>query len=113
MTADPNSPAGYAVRSDIIDIVEIFEVNRKECARILVEYPKWTVKGTFKPRPGDPADSPDRIPLPGRDWQLESTLIEVLVVLFLHLLTWPDLVHLPLGHLDNTRRTVPPARESR
>lgn len=85
MTADPKSPAGYALRSDIIDIVEIFEVNRKECARILVEYPKWAVKGTFKPRPGDPADSPDRIPLPGRDWQLESTLIEVLVVLFLRL----------------------------
>lgn len=77
------------MRSDIIDIVEIFEVNRKECARILVEYPKWTVNGTFKPRPGDPTDSPDRIPLPGRDWQLESTLIEVLVVLLflLHVLT--------------------------
>lgn len=82
MTADPKSPAGYAVRSDIIDIVEIFEVNRKECARILVEYPKWTVIGTFKPRPGDPTDSLDRKPLLGRDWQLESTLIEVLAVLF-------------------------------
>ncbi|KAF8264305.1 MIF4G like-domain-containing protein [Lactarius quietus] len=79
VTADPKSPAGYAVRSDIIDIVEIFEVNRKECARILVEYPKWTVEGTFKPRPGDPTDSPDCIPLAGRDWQLESTLIETIL----------------------------------
>ncbi|KAH9175199.1 MIF4G like-domain-containing protein [Lactarius sanguifluus] len=79
VTPDPKSPAGYAVRSDIIDIVEIFEVNRKECARILVEYPKWSVEGTFKPRPGDPTDSPDRIPLPGRDWQLESTLIETIL----------------------------------
>jgi nuclear cap-binding protein subunit 1 len=78
ITADPKTPPGYAVRADLLDIIEIFEVNRKECARLLVEYPKWTVKGTFKPRPGDPTEASDRIPLPGRDWQLESTLIEVL-----------------------------------
>lgn len=78
ITADPKTPPGYAVRADLLDIIEIFEVNRKECARLLVEYPKWTVEGTFKPRPGDPAEASDRIPLPGRDWQLESTLIEVL-----------------------------------
>ena len=77
MTADPKTPAGYAVRTDLIDIIEIFEVNRKECARVLVEYPKWTISGTFKPRPGDPSEGPDRKPLLGRDWQLESTLIEV------------------------------------
>jgi hypothetical protein len=71
------------VRTDLLDIVEIFEVNRKECARLLVEYPKWTVTGTFKPRPGDPAEASDRIPLPERDWQLESTLIEVLFPFFL------------------------------
>jgi hypothetical protein len=41
------------------------------------------VEGTFKPRPGDPAEASDRIPLPGRDWQLESTLIEVLFLFFL------------------------------
>ncbi len=65
------------MRADLLDIIEIFEVNRKECARLLIEYPKWTVKGTFKPRPGDSAEASDPIPLPGRDWQLESTLIEV------------------------------------
>jgi len=41
------------------------------------------VKGTFKPRPGDPAEASDRKPIPGRDWQLESTLIEVLFSLLL------------------------------
>jgi len=81
ITADPKTPAGYAVRADLLDIVEIFEVNRKECSRLLVEYPKWTVKGTFKPRPGDPTDTPDRILVAGRDWQLESTLIEVMCLL--------------------------------
>lgn len=78
ITADPKTPPGYAVRADLLDIIEIFEVNRKECARLLVEYPKWTVIGTFKPRPGDLIEAPDRKPLLGRDWQLESTLIEVL-----------------------------------
>jgi len=78
ITADPKTPPGYAVRADLLDIIEIFEVNRKECARLLVEYPKWAVKGTFKPRPGDPTEASDRIPIPGRDWQLESTFIEVL-----------------------------------
>ncbi|KAI0260487.1 MIF4G like-domain-containing protein [Gloeopeniophorella convolvens] len=79
VTADPKISAGYVVRADLLDIVEIFEVNRKECARILVEYPKWSIRGTFKPRPGDPTDTPDRVPLPGRDWQLESTIIETIL----------------------------------
>jgi len=81
----------------LLDIIEIFEVNRKECARLLIEYPKWTVKGTFKPRPGDPTEASDRIPLPGRDWQLESTLIEVLLsimrvcyVSFIFIGIWPN-----------------------
>ncbi|KAI0069247.1 cap binding protein 80-PB [Artomyces pyxidatus] len=79
VTPDPSTPAGYAVRADLLDIVDIFEVNRKECARILAEYPKWTVSGTFKPRPGTPADVPDRDIFPGRDWQLESTIIETIL----------------------------------
>jgi hypothetical protein len=70
------------VRADLLDIIEIFEVNRKECARLLVEYPKWAVIGTFKPRPGDSIEESDRKPLLGRDWQLESTLIEV--IFFFH-----------------------------
>ena len=35
-----------------------------ECARLLVEYPRWTVSGTFKPCPGDLAETSDHIPLP-------------------------------------------------
>lgn len=77
VTPDLASPAGYAVRADLLDIVDIFEINRKECARLLMEYPKWTVQGTFKPKPGTPGDISDRIPEPDKDWQLESTIIEV------------------------------------
>ena len=56
-------------------MIDIFEVNRKECARLLLEYPKWALPGTFKPRPG----APPQEPVAGKDWQLESTVIEVSV----------------------------------
>jgi nuclear cap-binding protein subunit 1 len=61
------------------DMIDIFEVNRKECARILLEYPKWCHEGTFKPRPGAPAPETngDVEKPPGKDWQLESVIIEV------------------------------------
>ncbi|KZT27073.1 hypothetical protein NEOLEDRAFT_1131600 [Neolentinus lepideus HHB14362 ss-1] len=78
VTPDPVSAAGYAVRSALLDIVEIFEVNRKECARLLLEYPKWTLPGTFKPRPGAPVDLQPE-PVPGKNWQLESTLMEIVL----------------------------------
>lgn len=73
VTPDPSSPAGYAVRSTILDLVDIFEVNRKECARLLLEVPKWLPPGTFRPRPG----APPQDVVAGKDWQLESTIIEV------------------------------------
>lgn len=79
VTPDPNTPAGYAVRTDLCAIIDIFEVNRKECARLLLEYPKWTLPGTFKPRQGAPPS--DQAPVAGKDWQLESTILEVCLVL--------------------------------
>ncbi|KAF9004719.1 cap binding protein 80-PB [Cyathus striatus] len=76
VSPDPHSPAGYIIRSALLDIIEIFEVNRKECARLLLEYPKWNLPGTFKPKPGATVDIE---PLPGKDWQLESTILETLL----------------------------------
>ena len=61
------------LRSNILDIIEIFEVNRKECARLLLEYPKWTLPGTFKPRPGAP---PPPV-VENKNWELDNTIIEV------------------------------------
>ncbi|KAI0699826.1 cap binding protein 80-PB [Cytidiella melzeri] len=75
ITPDPTTPAGYAVRSALLDTIDIFEVNRKECARLLLEYPKWTLHGTFKARPG----APPHEPVMGKDWQLESTIIETVL----------------------------------
>lgn len=74
VTPDPVTPSGCAVRLGIMDIIDVFEVNRKECARLLLEYPKWTILGTFKPKPGAEVDL---TPAEGKDWQLESTIIEV------------------------------------
>jgi hypothetical protein len=74
ISPDTNSPPGYIVRTALLDILDIFEVNRKECARLLLEYPKWNLPGTFKPKPGVTALGD---PVPEKDWQLESTIIEV------------------------------------
>ena len=71
---DTNSSPGYIVRTALLDIVDIFEVNRKECARLLLEYLSQMEPGTFKPKPGVTALVD---PVPGKDWQLESTIIEV------------------------------------
>ncbi|KAJ4471983.1 MIF4G like-domain-containing protein [Lentinula aciculospora] len=77
VTPDPNTPAGYAVRIDLLAMIDIFEVNRKEAARLLLEYPKWVVPGTFKPKPGAPP--PELEPLVNYNWQLESTLLEIML----------------------------------
>ncbi|KAF6762456.1 cap binding protein 80-PB [Ephemerocybe angulata] len=74
------NPAGYVIRTAILDILDIFEVNRKECARLLLEYPKWNLPGTFKPKPGSTMAVE---PAPGKDWQLESTIIETVLGAYL------------------------------
>ncbi|KLO09925.1 hypothetical protein SCHPADRAFT_999939 [Schizopora paradoxa] len=71
VTAESTTILGYTTNALISDIIDIFEVNRKECARILLELPRWCPPGTFKPR----ANSPDTV-VDGPCWQLESTLME-------------------------------------
>jgi nuclear cap-binding protein subunit 1 len=70
-------PLGYAVRTALLDIIDIFEINRKECARLLLEYPKWTLPGIFKAKPGAPVEVEA---LSDANWQLESTIIEVRLI---------------------------------
>ena len=73
-TAQLHDPRGFFIRSLISDVVDIFEVNRKECARLLLELTKWLPAATFKPRSGSP---PDVEGSEGPLWQLESCLLEV------------------------------------
>ncbi|KAI0034391.1 MIF4G like-domain-containing protein [Vararia minispora EC-137] len=79
VTPSPKTPDGYSVRSDILDILDIFEINRKECARLLVDYPRWTRAGTFKPRPGGSDGNSDRSVPAEEGWQLESSIIEAVL----------------------------------
>ncbi|KAG6889020.1 hypothetical protein C0992_006716 [Termitomyces sp. T32_za158] len=80
VSPNPNTPAGYAVRSALLDIISVFDVNRKECARLLLEYPKWNLPGAFKPKPGAPADVE---PALDKYWQLESTILELILGMLL------------------------------
>ena len=59
------------------DVIDIFEVNRKECARLLLEIAKWLPAGTFKPRPGVPVQNGSNGMPSGPAWELESCIMEV------------------------------------
>ncbi|KAF9268370.1 hypothetical protein L218DRAFT_977625 [Marasmius fiardii PR-910] len=95
VTPDPKTPAGYAVRTDLSAIVDIFEVNRKESARLLLEYPKWALPGTFKPRPGAPTSESE--PVVTTEWQLESTILEIILGSSFLL---PDSTHKQIYHIS-------------
>ena len=81
ITANPTTPLGYSVIQLISDVIDIFEVNRKECARLLLELPKWLPSGTFKQRPGVPTEVGSA---EGPTWQLESCIMEVRIFMFDH-----------------------------
>ncbi|KAF7969405.1 hypothetical protein HWV62_27397 [Athelia sp. TMB] len=82
VTPDPRTAPGYAVRAGLLDIIDIFEVNRKECVRLLMEYPKWALPGSFKAKPGAPAAEEGAEVDPEKGWQLESTIIETILGAF-------------------------------
>ncbi|KAF8450945.1 MIF4G like-domain-containing protein [Boletus edulis BED1] len=65
ISPEPMSVSGFLIRSNVRDVVDIFEVNRKECARLLLEYPKCT-----PPTEEDPN---------AKNWQLESVVIETIL----------------------------------
>ncbi|THH11263.1 hypothetical protein EW145_g774 [Phellinidium pouzarii] len=80
VTANTATTLGYAVNTLLSDVIDIFEVNRKDCARLLLEMPKWLPPGTFKARPGVPSENNDAV---GPAWQLESCVMEnILAKLF-------------------------------
>ncbi|KAI0773723.1 cap binding protein 80-PB [Fomes fomentarius] len=92
ITPDPTTPVGFILRSNLIDMVDIFEVNRKDCARLLLEYPKWTLLGTFKPRPG----APEQPLVAGKGWDLDNTLIETILSASFIL---PESTHKPIYYI--------------
>ncbi|QRV73093.1 eukaryotic translation initiation factor 4G [Ceratobasidium sp. AG-Ba] len=49
LTPSPATPLGYTLRTLFIDMINIYEVNRKEGARILMDVHRWLSIGTFRP----------------------------------------------------------------
>ncbi|CEL63729.1 Nuclear cap-binding protein subunit 1 OS=Drosophila willistoni GN=Cbp80 PE=3 SV=1 [Rhizoctonia solani AG-1 IB] len=48
LTPSPATPLGYTLRTLFVDMINIYEVNRKEGARILMEIHRWLSPGTFR-----------------------------------------------------------------
>ncbi|KAM0746015.1 hypothetical protein T439DRAFT_307230 [Meredithblackwellia eburnea MCA 4105] len=69
--------SGEVLRSLIFDIIDLYEINRKECASILLDLPKWFKKGTFRGRDDGEIDEE------ARQWSLENLIVEsILTSLF-------------------------------
>ncbi|KAK4700512.1 nuclear cap-binding protein subunit 1, partial [Phenoliferia sp. Uapishka_3] len=71
-------PSGTVIRSLIFDIIDLYEINRKECATILLSLPKWCKKGTFMSK-----NDEEDIPSDAHEWSLENLIVEsILTSLF-------------------------------
>ncbi|WWD15707.1 hypothetical protein CI109_100129 [Kwoniella shandongensis] len=66
--------SGWTLRSLVLDMLNIYEVNRKDCARLLLSLRSNLPRDTFKP-PSQPADAPP----PPSTWSLESLIISTLL----------------------------------
>ncbi|KAG8833852.1 hypothetical protein FRC17_009969 [Serendipita sp. 399] len=49
---NPTRAGGYLLRSTYEDVIDIYEVNRKEAAKILLQVDRWFTRGTFRSPPG-------------------------------------------------------------
>ncbi|KZV85661.1 hypothetical protein EXIGLDRAFT_725587 [Exidia glandulosa HHB12029] len=88
MTPDPTTSTGYTIRTLISHVTNIFEVNRKEAARLLLELPKWLERGTFKSTKPDAAKV-EESEQAGPQWLLENTLIETILSMAFYLPSSP------------------------
>jgi nuclear cap-binding protein subunit 1 len=75
---------GVILRTLVNDAIDIFEVNRKECAKILLELPRGVGRGTFKtkassstPKPEENGDHAEEPVEASSEWILEHLLLEV------------------------------------
>ncbi|GAA5880762.1 hypothetical protein JCM16303_004343 [Sporobolomyces ruberrimus] len=78
--------AGNVLRGLISDIVNLYEVNRKEGAGVLLELPRWVKKGTFKdPKAPKKRDDDEEMKAEDEDegergpgWSLENLIVETI-----------------------------------
>lgn len=76
-----NTVLGWTLRSLILDTLNIFEVNRKDCARFLLSLPRYLTPGTFKSEESEST------------YSLESTVVNTILST---LCTLPHAPHRPL-----------------
>lgn len=82
----PSTPEAVTLRSTIQDIIDLYQVNRKECAKILFDMPRWLRKGTFagkgvSPLVGIFGEAEDSWQLSADDtlqgnWSLDELIVE-------------------------------------
>ena len=86
----PDTPDGWTLRGLVLDIINIFEVNRKDCARILLTLPRYVAPGTFKP--------PQSAPAPADDAEVSTLSYESLIIstILASLLTLPRSAFKPI-----------------
>ncbi|WAR62696.1 hypothetical protein PtB15_15B283 [Puccinia triticina] len=77
---------GVVLRTLVNDVIDIFEVNRKECAKILLELPRWVGRGTFKtkgtapkPKTDEAGNRIEESATESSEWILEHLLLESIV----------------------------------
>ncbi|EJU06060.1 hypothetical protein DACRYDRAFT_60601 [Dacryopinax primogenitus] len=85
VTPSPSGLTGYLLRAMVSDTINIFEVNRREAARILTELPRWCKKGVLKLKNSEGVAE--------GDWQLEPLLVETILS---HCFTMPRPEQMPL-----------------
>jgi nuclear cap-binding protein subunit 1 len=76
-----NTMLGWTLRSLLLDTLNIFEVNRKECARFLLTISRYLAPGTFKSEESEST------------YSLESSVVSVILST---LCTLPNAPHRPL-----------------
>lgn len=79
LVPSPSTPSGWILRQLVHDIINIFEINRKDCAKILLELPNWLNSGTFKPPPNVTVSLPSDPDAPVPTWSLESLLASSII----------------------------------
>lgn len=75
-TPPRETPEGAYLRFLTRDIIDVFEVNRKECAKILLELPLWVRPGTFKTPPGKDQANGDAAQNDNA-WVVDNLVVEV------------------------------------
>lgn len=72
------SVEGVVLRGIVQDIIDLYVINRKECAHVLLTLPQWLRRGTFggkiPPHIGIFGDEPE--PEVSVEWMLEDVLLE-------------------------------------